>query len=159
MQNVIAPRRTLPVLLAAPLLAVLLLTGCAADDEATPAAGSAPSAEASEESTTASGDDVCGRLEDEGATGASFGPVQAWLPKAEVIGEIDAKLTPMTAVEPPAEVVEAWTAQQDYLETLRAAAEQLPEGGVINDAGLYGLADEVSGAQDTLTDWWFDTCR
>ena len=159
MRNVTASRRKLPVLVAGPSLALLLLAGCGSDDEATPAAGSSPSAEASEESTSVSGDDVCGRLEDEGATGASFGPVQAWLPKAQVLEEIDAKLTPMTAVEPPAEVAEAWGTQRDYLEKLRVAAEQLPEGGVISDPDLYGLAAEVSGDRDTLTDWWFDTCR
>jgi len=147
----------------APLLlaAVLMLSGCGSDDapaSAAPVAGTSSVGDSAGSGEGSRGD-VCATLEDQGATGAGFGPVQAWLPKDDVIEEIDAKLTPMTAVDAPDEVADAWATQQQYLEELRAAAEQLPEGGVITDPELYGLGDDLGLAQEELTDWWFHTCH
>ncbi len=159
MLAVISSRRPAPVLVAG-LAGVLALAGCGSGDDSTSSsAGSSPAAGFSAAVDGPDGGDVCGQLESEGATGASWGPVQAWLPRTDLLADIDGKLTPMASVPGPADVSDAWTTQQGYLQTLRLAAERLPDGGRLSDPELIALRDDVTAAQQTLTDWWFDTCR
>lgn len=155
MRSVTSSRRTAPLLVAGALTGLLALAGCGSDD----ASASAPAGDSSPAADGPDGGDVCGRLAEEGATGASWGPVQAWLPRVDLLAEIDGKLLPMASVPGPEDVSDAWTTQQGYLQTLRLAAERLPEGGRLGDPELISPRDDVTAAQQTLTDWWFATCR
>ena len=160
-------RAVRPVLVAGSLTGLLLLSGCGSDGvpEAT-ASSSASTGSGSSESGDSSGSepvtegDTCAQVEELGATGASWGPVQAWLPKDDLLADIQAKLEPMADdVVPPADAADAWAAQKNYLETLQAAAEGLPAAGRLSDPALIAPGDEVTAAQTELTDWWFATCR
>jgi hypothetical protein len=153
--------RTAPLLLAG----LLVLAGCGSDDDpssaaASPSSGSsAPEAGESPGSEPVTEGDTCAQVTELGATGASWGPVQAWLPKADLLADVEGKLTAMQDdVVPPADAADAWATQKDYLETLQAAAEQLPDGGRLSDPAIIAPGDDVTAAQQQLTDWWFDTC-
>ncbi|MGY1752624.1 hypothetical protein [Blastococcus sp. SYSU D01042] len=162
-------RRSASFLLAGSLAGLLVLAGCGSDDDpaAASASGASSTAESAQESPQEAPEDepitegdTCAQAEELGATGASWGPVQAWLPKADLLAELDGKLAPMQDdVVPPGDHAEAWAAQKGYLEALQAAAEQLPEGGRLSDPALIAPADDVTAAQTELTDWWFATCR
>jgi hypothetical protein len=155
--------RPLPSLLAV-VAGTLVLTGCGSDDPSSSAAPSSP-ASSSSSSGSASDDepvetegDTCAQLREAGATGASFGPVQAALPKDQLIETIQEKLTPLQQSDPAADVTDAWTTARTYLEQYLAAAQAAPDGGTVTDAALFNPGQEVADAQDALTDWWFDTC-
>lgn len=157
---VTSSRGSASLFLTGSLAGLLLLTGCGSDDEPASASGASSSAERAPEEQPVTEGDTCAPVEELGATGASWGPVQAWLPKADLLAELEAKLVPMQDdVVPPGGYVDAWAAQKGYLEQLQAAAEQLPEGGRLSDPALISPADEVTAAQGELTDWWFATCR
>jgi hypothetical protein len=153
------------LLLAGSLTGVLLLSGCGSDGEpaatasSSPAGGSSSVSGDSSESEPVTEGDTCAQVEELGATGASWGPVQAWLPKDDLLADIQGKLEPMADVVPPADAADAWATQKEYLETLQAAAEGLPAGGRLSDPALIAPGDEVTAAQTELTDWWFATCR
>ncbi|NEK58021.1 hypothetical protein GCU56_09065 [Geodermatophilus sabuli] len=156
------PFRSLFVVGAA--LSTVLVTGCGADDTASSASSPAASSRASSAASSAAGDepvvegDTCEQLRSAGANGASFGPVQALLPKADLLDWIDGKLTPLQQSDPAADVADAWATAQSYLEEYQAAAQALPDGGTVDDPALFDPGDEVEAAQQELTDWWFDTC-
>ena len=147
-----------------PLLAVtagaLLLAGCGSSGADMPSAGSsgssATSSAAGEEPVLEG--DTCAQLREAGATGASFGPVQAALPKEDLIAAIEGKLTPLQQSDPAADVAAEWSTAQGYLEQYLAAAQDAPDGGTVTDATLFNPGPEVTDAQDALTDWWFATC-
>ena len=152
-----------------PLLAatagVLLLAGCGSSGADMPSAeSSAASSAASSAGSSPAGDepvlegDTCAQLREAGATGASFGPVQAALPKQDLIAAIEEKLTPLQQSDPAADVAAEWSTAQAYLEQYLAAAQAAPDGGTVTDATLFNPGPEVSDAQDALTDWWFATC-
>ena len=153
------------LLVAGSLTGLLLLSGCGSDGEPTATASSSTGDNSSasgdsSESAPVTGGDTCAQVEELGATGASWGPVQAWLPKDDLLADVQAKLEPMADdVVPPADAADAWAAQKDYLQTLQAAAEALPAGGRLSDPALIAPGDQVTAAQTELTDWWFATCR
>lgn len=152
------------LLLAGSLAALLTLTGCGSDDDSSTEAAtpesSAPADDGAEteEETGASGDDTCAQLDELGASAQAFQPVQNYLPKEGLAEEIEARLTPMTSVTPPAELAEAWGAWQGFLEAQDAATAALPAGGRLDDPALLEAPADVQAAQEVLRDWWFDTC-
>jgi hypothetical protein len=136
-------------------LVALSLAGCGGGDDTE---GEKASGAATSSSKTSGGaDDFCQQLKDGGANGASFGPVQAFLPKDGLLADIDRQLTPMADVTPPEEIAEHWDTQKAYLEELRAAAEALPADGRLSDPALIS-SDRAKPAYTALTDYWFDTC-
>ena len=137
-----------------------VLAGCGSDDTTSSAApsSSGSSSSAAEEAEPVVEGDTCEQLRAAGATGASFGPVQAALPKDDLIEVIEGKLTPLQQSDPAADVADAWATAQSYLEQYLAAAQAAPAGGTVTDAALFNPGQEVSDAQDALTDWWFATC-
>ncbi len=148
-----------------PLLAAtagaLLLAGCGSDpapSAASPSASSAAPSSASAEDEPVVEGDTCEQLRAAGATGASFGPVQAALPEADLVTAIGEKLTPLRQSDPAADVAAEWSTVRTYLEQYLAAAQAAPAGGTVTDATLFNPGPEVTDAQDALTDWWFDTC-
>ena len=139
---------------------VLLLAGCGSSGADVPSAspsGSSTASSAAEEEPVVEGD-TCEQLRAAGANGASFGPVQAALPKVDLIAAIEEKLTPLQQSDPAADVAAEWSTAQGYLEQYLAAAQAAPDGGTVTDATLFNPGSDVTDAQDALTDWWFATC-
>ncbi|PWW22899.1 hypothetical protein JD79_02062 [Geodermatophilus normandii] len=141
----------------------LVLAGCGSDDATSsaapsPGSSSSGSSSAAEEAEPVVEGDTCEQLRAAGATGASFGPVQAALPKDDLVETIQEKLTPLQRSDPAADVADAWATAQAHLEQYLAAAQAAPAGGTVTDAALFNPGQEVTDAQDALTDWWFDTC-
>lgn len=108
--------------------------------------------------TTAAGGDFCDGLKANGATGASFGPPQIFLPKADLIEETGRGLAVMGDLTPPDEIAAEWKVRKDYLAKLKAAADKLPDGGTLNDPAL-APDDATNAASGKLTDYWFASCQ
>jgi hypothetical protein len=135
----------------------LVLAGCGSDDPSSSSV-SASSVSASDDEPVETEGDTCAQLREAGATGASFGPVQAALPREDLIAAIEGKLTPLQQSDPAADVAAEWSTAQAHLEQYLAAARAAPAGGTVTDAALFNPGQEVADAQEALTDWWFDTC-
>lgn len=163
-------------LLAATLATVALLVGgCGSSDDASAdkptAAASATSAEPSAEATTEAttetttpkpeGDDFCTELEDNGASGASFSPVQTFGSKETMLKEVSGYLADMGAATPPQDLTGAWTARKRYLTRIQAAAKKLPAGGTFDATTDPSLISDPAAdkASKKLTDYYFDTCQ
>lgn len=122
-------------------------------------AADASSSDSADPAKGSAGGDVCAQLEDLGATGTSWGPVQTFLSKADRLEDVEEKLAPMQEVPAPSQVADEWAAQQDWLEELQTAGEQLPDGSRLSDPELIAPVAQLTEAQQTLTGWWFDICQ
>jgi hypothetical protein len=142
-------------LVPAALLGIALtLAGCGGgSDDSTDA--SKPSAKA--DTTTAPGGDFCADLKSNRATGASFGPMEIWQPKADLIEQADSGLAAMGDATPPQEIAAEWEVRKDYLTDFKAAAEKLPDGGKFSGGSVAG-DESTTAASKKITDYWFDTC-
>jgi hypothetical protein len=107
--------------------------------------------------TSGAGGDFCDDLKANGATGASFGPPQIFLPKEDLVDEVSRGLAVMGDLAPPDEIAADWTLRKDYLAKLKAAADKLPDGGTLNDPAM-APDDATNDASSKITDYWFATC-
>ena len=144
-------RRLVP---AALLALALTLAGCGGSGDSEGAPAAKPSSKA--DTTTAAGGDFCADLKSNGATGASFGPMAIYLPKADLIESADSALAVMGDATPPQELAADWKVRKDYLTAFKATAEKLPDGGKLS-ASVPG-GDAATAASKKITDYWFDTC-
>ncbi len=107
---------------------------------------SKPTAKA--ETTAAPGGDFCAELKSNGATGASFGPLEIYLPKADLIERSESALAVMGDATPPDEIAADWKVRKDYLTEFNTAAEKLPEGGKFSDPCCGRRRDDQRGLEE-----------
>lgn len=131
----------------------LTLAGCGGSDDSKDT--SKPSAEAGK--TAEAGGDFCAGLKSNGASGASFGPPEIYLPKADLVERVGGALVVMGDLTPPEEIATDWKVRKDYLTDVKTAADKLPDGGTLNDPALAG-DETTNAASKAITDYWFDTC-
>lgn len=110
------------------------------------------------ETTAAAGGDFCDDLKSNGATGASFGPMEIWQPKADLIDQADSALAVMGDATPPEELATDWQARKDFLTDFKAKAEKLPDGGKFGPESAAIDDAKNNAASKKITDYWFDTC-
>ena len=140
------------------LVCLLVLAGCGGDnDEGSSASPTATATETAAGSAGSGGDVFCDATEDNGATGASFGEVQAFASKSQLAQDVAEAQKAMQGVTPPDEIVDAWQTRKQYLVKLEAAVEALPAGGRLGDPSLVSDA-AVSKAAKQITDFWFQEC-
>ncbi|MDX6232104.1 MAG: hypothetical protein QOH68_1079 [Nocardioidaceae bacterium] len=134
----------------------LTLAGCGGSDDGKDT--SKPSGSSDKASpTAAAGGDFCAELKSNGATGASFGPAEIYLPKDKLVKQVDGALAVMGDATPPDALAGDWKVRKDYLTGLKAAADKLPDGGTLHDPAAAG--DETTiAASKKITDYWFATC-
>jgi hypothetical protein len=131
----------------------LTLAGCGGSDDSK----DTPKASDKAAATKDAGGDFCGELKSNGATGASFGTVEIYLPKADLVEKADKALAVMGDATPPDDIAAEWKVRKDYLTKFKAAAEKLPEGGKFSDPSV-APDDATTAASDKITDYWFDNC-
>ena len=138
---------------------LLTLGACGGTDDEAGSSSAAKATPAETAAKTASdGDQFCEQAKANKATGASFGEVQAFLPKEGLAKEVDGALAVMRGVTPAEDIGDAWRTRKAYLTKLKAAVAKVPAGGKLADPGLVS-DPAASKASKTITDYWFDTCQ
>jgi ABC-type transport system substrate-binding protein len=129
-----------------------LLAGCAAPSA--PTTGSDTGTDGGD-AAAASGD-FCTEFESNGGNGSMLGPVQSWLPKEDLLPDVQSRVDAMGDIEPPADIATEWGVLKTYYTDLLTAVEALPDGGTLTgDAAALGQAPDEYQA---VTDYYFATC-
>ena len=129
---------------------VLAFSACGGDSDEETAGSATPAA--TKTTAAADGNDFCDKTKANGASGASFGELQAWLPKAKLSGEVDEALGAMEGVVPPDEIAAAWNRRKQFLTRVKAALGTLRAHPEL----VSNLS--VTKASKAVTDYWFKAC-
>lgn len=100
----------------------------------------------------------CAEFEANGGTGASIGPVQTWLPKEQLLPDVQSRVDVMADIEPPTEIAAEWAAMKTYYSDLLVAAEGLPEGGTLASVENFDALAEAPQEYEVVTDYVFASC-
>jgi hypothetical protein len=145
--------------LAAGLACLLMLTACgsSSDEESSTSATASPTRTPA--ATKAGGNDFCAQTKANGVTGASFGELQAWLPKQKLLPDVDEAVDAMANVTPPDEIAAAWKKRKQFLTRMKAALAKLPADGTLMSHPELVSNPSVSKASKAITDYWFEECQ
>jgi hypothetical protein len=144
-------RRLLPLCAAC----VLAFSACGGDSDEETSGSATPAAT---RTAAAAGNDFCDKTKANGASGASFGELQAWLPKAKLSSEVDEALGAMQGVAPPDEIAAAWNRRKQFLTRVKAALAKLPASGTLRAHPELVSNPAVTRASKAVTDYWFKAC-
>jgi hypothetical protein len=133
---------------------VLAFSACGGDSDEETSGSATPAATR----TAAAGNDFCDRTNANGASGASVGELQAWLPKAKLSSEVDEALGAMQGVAPPDEIAAAWNRRKQFLTRVKAALAKLPASGTLRAHPELVSNPAVTKASKAVTDYWFKAC-